>query len=443
MRMKKIFLFVFIGLILLAIPLTVFLMGQQQELRSRAAPASTLSLSPSTLTKKVGETFALEAKIDTGTNQVGVVQIRIIYDPAKLEAVDISNGPLAPSISVSGKIDPTGKASITVGAKNNTHPITGSGTIAIVTMKALAASGTPVSVRYSPLPDTYANALGEQENVLIGTTPANITIVNADGTTAATQQAQQTTTPHPTPTSAVVTFGGAQGLVYSPNTVTIQAGQSVSWRGDFAAHPLKSVDNLWNNVQTGTEFSHTFTAPGTYEYYCEIHGTETSGMKGKIIVSPNTTPPTTSLTPSLTPTPIQLASDSAKQASSSALTIESPTTNQEIATTTPTFIGKAPPESSVTLTIYSEPRTVVVTADANGNWTYTPIEGLEPGPHTVTAMASDPNTGQTSTASVPFVLGVASESAIPVSGNREVTIILIAIGVILLSAGLTIPLFIR
>ena len=123
--MKKVLLFVFIGLIILAIPATVFLVGQNQEIRKRAAPASTLSLSPSTTTKKVGDTFTVEVKIDTGTNQVGVIQLRIVYDPAKLQGVDITNGPLAPSISVSGKIDATGKASITVGAKNNTQPITG------------------------------------------------------------------------------------------------------------------------------------------------------------------------------------------------------------------------------------------------------------------------------------------------------------------------------
>ena len=346
--MKKIFLSVSIGLILLAIPVTVFLVGKQQEVRSRAAPASTLSLTPSTLTKKVGDTFTLEAKIDTGTNQVGVVQIRIIYDPAKLEAQDITNGPLAPSISVSGRIDPTGKASITVGAQNNTQPITGSGTVAILTMKAIAASATPVSVRYTPLPDTYANALGEQDNVLIGTTPANITILNADGT----QGAVVVTTPIASPSS------------------------------------------------------------------------------------------TLRLTPTLTPTPTLMATNSA-QATPSAVTIDSIEENEHITTATPTFSGKAPPGLTVTLTIYSAPRTVTVTVDANGNWTYTPQIGLEPGPHTVTAMVADAATGLTSTASVPFVLGAASESAVPVSGNVEVTLTLVALGFLLLITGMVIPLFIR
>lgn len=345
--MKKVLLYVFIGIIMLAIPLSVFLVGQNQEVRKRAAPASTLSFVPATVTKKVGETFTLEAKIDTGTNRVGVVQLRIVYDPAKLQAQDITNGPLAPSISVSGKIDATGKASITVGAKNNTQPISGSGTIAIVTLKAVAASATPVSVRFTPLPDTYANALGEQSNVLIGTTPANITILNADGTPAQVDTTDLSTSP-----------GGA----------------------------------------------------------------------------------TPSATLTLTPTPT--ATDSAV-ASASAVTIESIDKNEQITTDTPTFSGKAPPGSTVTLTIFSVPRTVVVTVDKNGNWTYTPDEGLEPGPHTVTAMVSDPATGKTSTTSVPFVLGEATGSSIPVSGSVEVTLALVAIGILFLLSGILIPVVVR
>ena len=93
--------------------------------------------------------------------------------------------------------------------------------------------------------------------------------------------------------------------------------------------------------------------------------------------------------------------------------------------------------------IHSEPRTVVVTVDANGNWTYTPEEGLEPGPHTVTAMVSDATTGTTSTASVPFVLGSASESAIPISGNFEVTIALVALGALFMLTGILVPVVIR
>ena len=186
-RMKKVFLYVSIGIILLAIPLTVFLVGKNQEVRKKAAPASTLSFVPASQSVRVGQNFSLSVKLDTGTNQVGLVQLRIVYDPAFLEAVDITNDTFAPSIRVSKKVDPNGKISISVGAKDTAHPLLGTGNIAIVTFKAIKASATPLLVKFTPSPDTVANALNESsEDVLIGRSPASITISNADGSAATT-----------------------------------------------------------------------------------------------------------------------------------------------------------------------------------------------------------------------------------------------------------------
>jgi large repetitive protein len=231
--MKKVFLYISIGIILLSIPVTVFLVGRSQEIRKRAAPASTLSLIPATVTKKVGETFKLEVKLDTAGNQVMTVQITILYDPAKLAVEDITNGPMAPSIRVSGKANPNGSATITVGAKDTITPITGTGTVAVVTMRAVAATTTPISVKFSPHPDTYANALNETSSVIIGLTGSNVIVLNADGTqgsaassvNTSTQSGTLETTPGatltPTPTTIPESTGSGQAtqsalLIQSP-----------------------------------------------------------------------------------------------------------------------------------------------------------------------------------------------------------------------------------
>lgn len=57
--------------------------------------------------------------------------------------------------------------------------------------------------------------------------------------------------------------------------------------------------------------------------------------------------------------------------------------------------GKTVANGVVKLYIFSTPREATVTADANGNWTYT-IEGLEPGSHHVEAEVTDPATQKTS-----------------------------------------------
>lgn len=57
--------------------------------------------------------------------------------------------------------------------------------------------------------------------------------------------------------------------------------------------------------------------------------------------------------------------------------------------------GTAAANTTVTLYIFSDPKQATVTADANGNWTYT-VSGLEPGNHHVEAEVTDPKTGKTS-----------------------------------------------
>ena len=114
--MRKRLFIIFIFLTLIAIPATIFLAVQRQELRKQAAPATTLSLSPSSLNKKVGETFSVEVLIDTAANQVISSEIYLTFDPTKLEAQTITNGALFPNILTSGVVE-SGKASITVGAQ--------------------------------------------------------------------------------------------------------------------------------------------------------------------------------------------------------------------------------------------------------------------------------------------------------------------------------------
>ncbi len=360
--MKKVFLYIGIGIALLAVPITVYVVGQNSDLRKKAAPASTLAFSPSASSVKVGETFSLAVKLDTADNQVGLVQLRIVYDPAYLVAEDITNDLFAPSIRVSKKIDATGKASITVGAKDSTHPINGSGTIAIVTMKAIKASATPILVKFTPSPDTVANALNEEsEDVLIGRSPASITIKNADGSIATT-----TTSITPTPTK-----------IQAVNTASQSASLTTSFSGSSASESAATQD----------------------------------------------------------------------AATDSAVLITSIAENEVVETEVPVIRGKGVPGTTITIIIHSSSeQTAVVTVDENGNWVYTPTAPLEPGDHTVQAMTTDPNTGETHTDTTAFVVASGNEvttastgSAIPVSGSTSTTLLLLAMGVLLLVLGAFVP----
>ncbi len=150
------------------------MVGQQQELRSKAAPATVLALNPKTTTKTKGDVFSFDVQIDTAANNVAMAELHLIYDATKLEALSITNGPLAPKIAASGVVG-GGTASITVRAESTTKPIKGTGTIAVIRFKAIGATDTPIQVKFDTT--TFVSGLGESNpNVLTSSTPASVII---------------------------------------------------------------------------------------------------------------------------------------------------------------------------------------------------------------------------------------------------------------------------
>jgi plastocyanin len=81
------------------------------------------------------------------------------------------------------------------------------------------------------------------------------------------------------------------GMTFSPSTVTIDAGQPVcwTWTGNLQ-HTVKADDDSFTSgaPASSNTFQHTFTTPGTYGYYCQVHGSPTGGMRGMIVVNDTT-----------------------------------------------------------------------------------------------------------------------------------------------------------
>ena len=84
------------------------------------------------------------------------------------------------------------------------------------------------------------------------------------------------------PTTALLTF--------TPATLTIAAGTTVTWAWKSSGHSLDSgpgctVDNQFSSggIQSvGFTMTHTFNTPGTYPFFCGVHCG--SNMKGTITV---------------------------------------------------------------------------------------------------------------------------------------------------------------
>ena len=85
---------------------------------------------------------------------------------------------------------------------------------------------------------------------------------------------------------------GAGGLKFTPQNVTINVGDTVQWTWAASGHSSTSgtpgnPDGLWDSgVQNiGFVFSQTFTAAGTFPYFCTPHGS-CCGMIGSVTVNP-------------------------------------------------------------------------------------------------------------------------------------------------------------
>ena len=81
--------------------------------------------------------------------------------------------------------------------------------------------------------------------------------------------------------------------VFSPKTVTIKAGDSVTWTNNGTVAHTSTGDaplSLWDSgsVVVGDSFARTFTAGGKYRYHCTFH--QSLGMVGTVSVTIKASP---------------------------------------------------------------------------------------------------------------------------------------------------------
>ena len=81
---------------------------------------------------------------------------------------------------------------------------------------------------------------------------------------------------------------------FSPNTVYVNVGESVTWKNDSDAPHTVTSDSgnelASENLAEDNTFDHTFNATGTFAYHCTIH----AYMKGSVVVlATGVTPPAT------------------------------------------------------------------------------------------------------------------------------------------------------
>lgn len=79
------------------------------------------------------------------------------------------------------------------------------------------------------------------------------------------------------------------GNRFEPANVTIPAGTKVTWIWVGGFHDVTSAGegtfpSSGAPVSPPHSYSFTFLSPGTYLYFCSVHGTPSNGMRGTIVV---------------------------------------------------------------------------------------------------------------------------------------------------------------
>lgn len=337
MSKQKVIAVIVFFLILIGLGAGIYLMRQQQDLREKAAPATTISLKKPTKTILVGESFDVTVEVNTSTNQLSSAKLEINFDKEKLKLVSF-----LPSTSLPVKLENeninnnNGTATITLGAQVS-NPFQGKDIIA--TLKFEAKSAGNASITFGP--NTVAAGLQEgARDVILSRDPTTITILATATGASPSPSGQTTAAASPSPSAPV---GGT-----APNP---------------SASPIASA------------------APSTV------------------------TKPTVNLPANKTVKPGD------------------------------TITGTAVANSTVTITIKSDPITATVKADSTGKWSYTLPKTLSAGTHTLTV--TDSNGSYITTFTVSGTTGTSAtlSGQTPVAGTSWPTLVGLASGLLLIFIG--------
>jgi len=99
--------------------------------------------------------------------------------------------------------------------------------------------------------------------------------------------------PPPPPPAPVQTntirLTSSGGNRFSPANIEVPAGTTVTFIWESGTHTLTSsgspsFQGIDDAVSAPSSLPVTFTQPGTYNFFCSIHGSPTGGMRGSVTV---------------------------------------------------------------------------------------------------------------------------------------------------------------
>lgn len=245
---KKLLLLGFLFVVLLVIPLTVYLVQQQQDLRSRANPTTTLQFTEPNRVASVGALVKYDLIVSPGENQVNFIKLVLKYNGEVLQATPESFV-LDPASNFSIIQDPTigpegNQLSVVLNISNAIQAIKTDTKFGSVTFEVIGASDVPEKIEFDTS-QIQIRSLGTgdsyKENVFTGGTPAEITIQGdisptpkVSTTPEPTEEPEPTPDLSPTPTSTPSGDGATPADNQSPVCSTFTTDRTPDGASPFS-----------------------------------------------------------------------------------------------------------------------------------------------------------------------------------------------------------------
>lgn len=134
------------------------------------------------------------------------------------------------------------------------------------------------------------------------------------------------------PASAANASVSIADFAFSPATVTVSVGDTVTWTNNDAGVPHTVSSDSGSELASGqlsggASYQKTFSAAGSYAYHCDIH----PSMTGQVVVTGAAATATSTLaptnTPTATPPPAATVTATATAAAAATATSQAPATN--------------------------------------------------------------------------------------------------------------------
>lgn len=311
-------------LLLAVIPLTLFVVKRQTNLKSKATPSTTLSFTPTTASVVTGQTTSFDIMVNPGQNVVSIIEIIIQVDPDKLEIASLTNNDSAFPVKLRGPtINADGTANLSVSTSNDVQKAIQAPTkVATLVLKGKApTSGAASVVKFDKSKSqvfSLATSDGATENVLSDTGTTSVTITGnavSSGQKPTCTALNLDRSPNGTVPYAV-TFTGVGTVA----TGTISKASFTF--GDGTSQDVTNAGGIGTN-SVNVSISHSYTIPGTYN--ANVILTDSNGTASDVGVC----------TKSITVTAAGGGGDGGVSSPSATVT---PTTAVIIPTTTPTAI---------------------------------------------------------------------------------------------------------